>query len=163
MTWNLHNPWKELTHHSACQGNVDWEPAWHAHSPASLWRCACTGPGGWMEAWWRTSGRHPQNSHTEFGGGSGSQMPDGPAVEQTHNNRTRPKHEPWPNSTQLLFKICEVLTVLMLTLMTGMRERQDDVGSGLSALMFTLKKGPQDIQLHYSLEFISLYCKWERQ
>ena len=34
--------------------------------------------------------------------------------------------------------IYEVLTVLMLTLMTGMRERQDDVGSWLSALMFTL-------------------------
>lgn len=32
----------------------------------------------------------------------------------------------------------EVLTVLMLTLMTGMSERHEDAGSGLSALMFTL-------------------------
>lgn len=40
-----------------------------------------------------------------------------------------------------------VLTVLMFTLMTGMRERQDDAGSGLSALIFTLHKEEQRISL----------------
>lgn len=37
-----------------------------------------------MEAWWHTSGKHPQSSHTEFGGGSGFQMQDDPTGEQTH-------------------------------------------------------------------------------
>lgn len=36
----------------------------------------------------------------------------------------------------------------MLTLITGMRERQDDVGSGLSALMFTLQEDRETLQLH---------------
>lgn len=40
----------------------------------------------------------------------------------------------------------------MLTLMTGMRERQDDEGSALSAFIFTLKTKSEDItvnMLHY--------------
>lgn len=43
-----------------------------------------------------------------------------------------------------------ILTVLMLTLMTGMRERQDDAGSGLSALIFTLHREGQTVS-HSSL------------
>lgn len=148
---------------------MDWEPAWHARSPGSLSQCACTGPGGWMGAWWRMLGRRPQSSHTEFEGGSGSQKPNDPTGEETHkrwrndaytlqrcsfpfiitcfskqgssalflNWNLLPFLDPRPNPINFCW-ICEVLTVLMLTLMTGMRERQDDVGSGLSALMFTL-------------------------
>lgn len=76
--------WLELTRHSACPGSEDWEPAWPAHSPVSLWQCACTGPSGWREVWWHTSGRHPQSSCTESVEGSGSQMLSGPTRQQTH-------------------------------------------------------------------------------
>lgn len=80
-------------------------------------------------------------------------MPDAPAGEKKHTipsercseaifktGTSLPFIEPRSNLRQLLLTICEVLTVLMLTLMTGMRERHDDEGSGLSALMFTLKE-----------------------
>lgn len=56
----------------------------------------------------------------------------------------------------------------MFTLMTGMRERQDDDGSGLSALMFTLKEGQKTVQfdavtfpvrtIHLAVMTIALVC-----
>lgn len=48
----------------------------------------------------------------------------------------------------------------MLTLMTGMRERQDDEGSGLSAFMFTLKTKSEDMTvnlLHYIYSYFNKY------
>ena len=48
----------------------------------------------------------------------------------------------------------------MLTLMTGMRERQDDDGSGLSAFMLTLKPKSEDITvnlLHYNYRYFNKY------
>lgn len=48
----------------------------------------------------------------------------------------------------------------MLTLMTGMRERQDDEGSGLSVFMFTLKTKSEDIivnLLHYIYSYFNQY------
>lgn len=136
--------WLGLTHRSACPGSVDWEPAWPARFPVSLWRCACTGPGGWMEAWWRTWGRRPRSSHTESVGGSGSQTPSDPAEEERHRKLNV------ISTIKILGRFCctlMVLTVLMFTLMTGMRERQDDAGSGLSALIFTLHKEEKKITL----------------
>lgn len=48
----------------------------------------------------------------------------------------------------------------MLTLMTGMRERQDDEGSGVSAFMLTLKTKSVDITvylLHYIYSYFNKY------
>lgn len=39
--------------------------------------------------------------------------------------------------------VTAILTVLMLTLMTGMRDLQEDDGSGVSVLMWTLKQQQQ--------------------
>lgn len=94
-----------------------------------------------MVAWWRMSRRHPQSSRTRFEGGDGFQMPDDPARQQ----RKIEKAGTLLAFFKALWKICadchisKILTVLILTLMTGMRERQEDEGSGLSAFMFTLE------------------------
>lgn len=48
----------------------------------------------------------------------------------------------------------------MLTLMTGMRERQDDEGSGLSALMFTLTTKSEELivnLLNYIYSYFNKY------
>lgn len=147
-----------LTRHSVTPGSVDWEPAWHGRSPASLWQCACTGPGGWREAWWRTSRKHPQSSCTRFEGGNGSQKPDDPASKVKECSETLQETAEislfLPRAPTL--RICGVLTVLILTLMTGISERHDDEGSGLSAFMFTLRKISEDVTVNSRVLYFQL-------
>ena len=126
-----------------------------------------------MEVWWRTSGRHLQSGHKVSGGGSDSQMPNVPLRRaKRHEKRSKAKmpvclffalfstvivslvKQKKKNKKKMLLhplehNLCGLLrlTVLMLTLMTGIRERQDDVGSGLSALMFTLEKKQRTLRL----------------
>lgn len=157
-----------LTHRSACPSSVDWEPAWHGHFQASLWQCAWIGRGGWMEAWWRKSKKHLQSSHTGSGVDGDCQMPNVPTKGGGGRMENRifillcslflpHSNDQWPNGfiveARDAFTVCVVLTVLMLSLMTGIRERHDELGSGLSALMFTLW-----VNRVYTYHFVWVKC-----